>query len=973
MAARPGKNPRSALRPMVVGAAVLGVVVATGSVVLALWGPHAVAEAVAAEAGRHAAEEAWNDTQIASLHASQRLATLIRRTQQAADRVAAAAARPPDGPPSEAPELDRIEGSALMWMPPSADGSYAVATSDDPPPEARSALAGDARRIGPHVGAALDPAAGIVHAAVWFRGVGLVGAASPEVLGSLGARSLAAGFDASALAHPVPVAAAWQPLGRRLAGEPVVSYVVPVEPESGTAGIAAMVTVDLSLDAVARVLPVRDGQRDPLVAIVAWDGSLLASTPGFLQRAGIPDSAAGDGREIEAELRRLLGDDRFRDAPAEGTSFRSARRIASGAAVPGVPWTVVALGPHEAEVVSVARSESSAEDAARRQAYGFLALAILFGGSVALGALALAHSFVRRLRPILAGAAAHARGDLSHMIPVDGDDDVGELAASLNSTATRLRRNLVRLQEGERRLQGLIESMGEGFIIADAEDRITFANARVAEMLKRPRAALLGRYVEELLLPESVEAYRAETSRRRTGRSGQYEVSWRVYGGRHPRAIVSGMPNYDTEGRYCGSFAVVTDVTDRSYAQEESARAEKLRALGEMAGGVAHDFNNLLTVILGNAQFLLAEDLPEDVKTTLRAIEQSAFEGTDRVRRVTEFTKTRGLPLYSIEIDPNALAREALDAARARHGPAAAARGAAFEVELNCESRRSLFGNPYELRDALLNVLDNAFESMPGGGRLTVETFDRGEDSVGLRIEDTGRGMDEDVRAKCFDPFFTTKQAGRCAGLGLSIAFGIVRAHGGRIDLKSLPGKGSTLTIVVPAWSAAAAAARQAPPEQAPPPRPRVLLVGADLREVEATQRGLRELGVYVATVTSPQAAAAMLPDTGIFNTLVVDQDLGDTTGWALAREARSQREDLRIVLVTGPGRDVDETQARNAGIDRVLPRPFVPRDLHALVFSLLVTPPARRVPGGAAPAPAVAPVAVPAVASDEGRFEGDA
>jgi PAS domain S-box-containing protein len=497
--------------------------------------------------------------------------------------------------------------------------------------------------------------------------------------------------------------------------------------------------------------------------------------------------------------------------------------------------------------------------------------------------------------------------------------------------------------------------MGEGFVITDPDDRVVFVNQRFSEMVKRSASDVVGRPVGELLVPESLERHRAESAWRREGRPGQYEVAWQSRGAKPARTIVSSMPMFDGDGAYVGSSSVVTDVTDRLGAQEERARTDKLRALGEMAGGVAHDFNNLLTVMLGNAQLLLMEELSPEAKRTVAGIEAAALECAERVRRISDFTKSRAVGADATEVDPNLVVAESVAVAKSRRAPDAARRGVEFVVDVRRNSRRVVRGDARDLRNALVNLLDNAFDAMEGGGRLVVESFDRGEDSVCLRVEDTGLGMDEYVRTKAFDPFFTTKHPGRCAGLGLSTVDEIVRAHGGRVDLKSEHSMGATFTITLPGRRPASGPGEDDRPPGVEPPRPRVLIVG--VAGSDALQRGLHGLGVQVAAACPPGEALANLVDPTAFNTLVVEHDFSPTGGWALAEAARAAREDLRIVLLAPAERVVDGEVARAAGIDRVLARPFDFHELRAAVFSLLAAAPAGRAadstPAGHGPATA--------------------
>lgn len=660
----------------------------------------------------------------------------------------------------------------------------------------------------------------------------------------------------------------------------------------------------------------------------------------LLDAAGLPvawTSGAADRLDLSTDSRPDLSPLAFETLP------RAVRTLpgddtAAVAAVGDAGWRVVTWAPSdvvagvESSVGALLATRSWTETSLQVVVAAVVALVVLLAG------LWLARSLDRRLSRLVRGADAQIHGDLDATIQDDGQDELALLARLLNAGAVRRRHLVAQLEESERRHDQLVSHMADGFFVTDASDRIAELNQRFADFLQRSPDALEGTYIEELLLPESVERYRIESGRLAAHRPTQCELVWRGGVEDHRRTIMSSLPLYDATGRYAGAYHVLTDITQRERAHAETAKAQKIRALGEMADGIVHEFNNLLTVILGNVQYLCLEaDLTDDDREALETVERAALDGTETIRRIREFTKVRTVNSSDALVDPGVVLQHVCESVKAELDETNPDHG--IEIELLARSRRMTRGGEDELGEALAAIVANAVEAMPKGGRLILESFDRGEDTVALRVRDSGVGMSQEVIEKACDPFFSTKAVGRCSGLGLSIAFGIVRAHSGRLQVRSRPGKGTTVTCVLPA--ATDAAQVEEPPRTGDaPPTPRVLLVGPLQHREEALQCALQDLGLYVAMVSSAQTALALLMDAGIFNTLLVEYDLTDTTGWELARQARANRRDLRILLLADPSQGLDLSQSRNVGIDRILERPLDARDVHGAVMTALASPP---------------------------------
>jgi signal transduction histidine kinase len=245
----------------------------------------------------------------------------------------------------------------------------------------------------------------------------------------------------------------------------------------------------------------------------------------------------------------------------------------------------------------------------------------------------------------------------------------------------------------------------------------------------------------------------------------------------------------------------LSEALDRLKAHErELIRFERMNALGEMAGSVMHQFNNLLMPIIGYSEMLLESPECLDDKGSaldmLDRIHKSAVSSLEVIRRMQQFCRPADDESRAI-LEVNGMIEQVVDATRCRWLEAGRAQGVSLAIKTDFDTVPPVFGRESQLREALANLLSNAMDAMPQGGVVTLRTESNGE-SVGIEVSDTGTGMPDHVRQRCLEPFFSTKGS-QASGLGLSLVYGIVRDHGGELQIDSQEGRGTSIKMNLPA------------------------------------------------------------------------------------------------------------------------------------------------------------------------------
>ncbi len=352
------------------------------------------------------------------------------------------------------------------------------------------------------------------------------------------------------------------------------------------------------------------------------------------------------------------------------------------------------------------------------------------------------------------------------------------------------------------------------------------------------------------------------------------------------------------EERWVGTLI---DVTTQKRLESQLLQAGKMDAIGQLTGGVAHDFNNLLAAVLGGIHILQQRvNFGEREQKIVDQMRHASEQGAELVRRMMAFARKQDLS--PISVDPSRLCESV--AGLVEH-----TLGGTIEIDWQCPRTRSnLFVDQSQLELALLNLILNARDAMPGGGKVTVSISERANDGddpslklLSIRVSDEGTGIAEEHIDRVTDPFFTTKEAGKGTGLGLSMVVGFVEQSGGRLNIESRMGKGTSIELLLPATPHGVAALPIEPGRTLATPSPqRVLLVDDDdaVRIVIGEQ--LREFGMTVTLAENGAAAIELLEKGTQFDLMLTDFAMPGLSGLDTIRLAAKQAPRMRAALMTG-------------------------------------------------------------------------
>lgn len=540
------------------------------------------------------------------------------------------------------------------------------------------------------------------------------------------------------------------------------------------------------------------------------------------------------------------------------------------------------------------------------------------GGTFLASEIAVGRCLPFRVQPATAGGE-----ELERLLNQQSDDagDTFDLAAGQDSW---------NVQDSDNYARSIIESSLDMIIAVDNERRIRVFNPAAQDTFGYGADEVIGQHIGFLYAhPEQGEAVHFTTVSQ--GRCVQEIANRRKNGEVFPSVLAAAVLR-DNSGRPVGVMGTSRDITEQRRLEAQLVLAQRMESVGRLAGGVAHDFNNLLTVIMGSAG-LAAKDLPGDhpVQKELQEIRDASERAADLTRQLLAFASRQ--PASVKVLDLNGVVANVAKMLRRLIGE---------DIELvliPASGAMPVRVDPGQIEQVLMNLVVNARDAMPCGGKLILETsrtnllegqaYDpnaEAGDHVLLKVSDTGCGMSEDVRAHCFDPFFTTKERGKGTGLGLATCYGIVRQSGGHIWVESAEGRGTSVHIRLPVCdeSDIEAVIMGEIVHELPGGTETILLV-----EDEAAVRGLagrmlRGKGYRVLEAGSGEEAlhiARALPSE--IHLVIADVVLPGEGGFQVAEDLAVLRPDVKVLLISGYA---DESLSRRGAIDpdlEILQKPF--------------------------------------------------
>ena len=498
------------------------------------------------------------------------------------------------------------------------------------------------------------------------------------------------------------------------------------------------------------------------------------------------------------------------------------------------------------------------------------------------------------------------------------------------------------LRETKDFLEKIIESTKDGVLITDAQGNINSCNTAIEKMIGLSREQLLGTHASSLVVDNKAvkENILEKTGELLEKGFATFEAQYKLAnGGSIDIECISSMIK-DEKGNNIAGVSIARDITERRKMQQQMLQSEKLKSLGELAGGVAHDFNNVLAAILGRAQLLKMQFKPPpgkqekrkamiDLIKSLEIIERASADGAETVRRIQEFSRKRSDDKEFTQADVNKLLENSLEFTSVRWKDDAESKGIKINIEKVFSSLPMTSGSAAELREVFTNIINNAVDAMPQGGTLQIKTATE-NNLISIEIKDTGIGIPEDIKNRIFDPFFTTKGV-QSTGLGMSTSYGIINRHKGTILVDSTDGKGTTFTIKLPISGNSLGAKEKTKPILQEKREVAILVIEDEEDVRNLLEDILTASGHHVETASDGSQGIEMFKKND-FDLVFTDLGMPGMSGWQVAETIKSINGKTPVAVISGWNVELDESEMRERGVNLIAHKPFEVNQISNLV-----------------------------------------
>lgn len=495
----------------------------------------------------------------------------------------------------------------------------------------------------------------------------------------------------------------------------------------------------------------------------------------------------------------------------------------------------------------------------------------------------------------------------------------------------------------EEKYQHLIENANDGIISMDNEGMIIGFNKKAEDIFGYSQDEIMGKPVFLLFPVEERDGdMKMFEQFNTTGELGLIGKTIERDGLRRDGKRVSIEATLSVSGTRGKSIitAILRDVTERRKIEQQLSQSEKLRSLGELAGGVAHEFNNVLAAILGRVQLLKLQLEPPlspeerqklllDLLRSLDIIEKASFDGAQVVKRIQEFSRKRTDDRDFNAININELLDNALEFTQMRWKNDAETKGITVAIHKEYADLPATSGSASEIREVFTNVINNALDAMPDGGIITIRTC-REDDHICIKIADTGTGIPETIRSRIFDPFFTTKGV-QSTGLGMSVSYGIIGRHHGTIAVDSTEGNGTAFTVKIPITREMSHEKPLLKTEAEKNRKARILVI-EDEDDVRQLLFDILSSEGHEVEVASDGIEGLDLFKERDFDLVCTDLGMPKVSGWQVAEEIKRIGRKVPVAIITGWDVNIMESELKEKAVNFVIQKPFQVKQVLSLV-----------------------------------------